>query len=46
MGRVMQFEAGEEQQQLRSGLDRLLAQANDLAARTATLRGEPGAHRD
>lgn len=38
----MQFEAGEEQQQLRSGLDRLLAQANDLAARTATLRGEPG----
>ncbi len=42
MGRVMQFEAGEEQQQLRSGLDRLLAQANDLAARTATVRGEPG----
>lgn len=42
MGRVMQFEAGEEQRQLCSGLDRLLAQVNDLAARTATVRGEPG----
>lgn len=42
MGQVMQFEPGEEQQQLRSGLDRLFAQANDLAARTATLRAEPG----
>ena len=38
----MQFELGEEQQQLRSGLDRLFGHANDLAARTATLRGEPG----
>jgi alkylation response protein AidB-like acyl-CoA dehydrogenase len=38
----MQFELGEEQQQLRSGLDRLFGQVNDLAARTATVRGEPG----
>lgn len=42
MGQVMQFEPGEEQQQLRSGLDRLFAQVNDHAARIATLRGEPG----
>lgn len=38
----MQFELGEEQQQLRSGLDRLFAQTNDLSARTATVRAEPG----
>ncbi len=42
MGQVMQFETGEEQQQLRSGLDRLFAQVNDHPARIATLRGEPG----
>ncbi len=42
MGKVMQFEAGEDQVQLRAGLDRLFAAANDLAARTATVRGGPG----
>lgn len=38
----MQFELGEEKQQLRSGLDRLFAQTNDLASRIKTVRGEPG----
>ena len=39
---MMQFELGEEQEQLRGGLDRLFGQTNDLAARVATVRGEPG----
>lgn len=38
----MQFEPGEEQLQFRAGLDRFLADANDLPKRTATVRGEPG----